>query len=329
MFSQTFLITGLKRVSKTKNLIDVFQRSLRNVANETAAQETTIIDFKSLFTKLSKSTNNSTKAHGNVKPKIELFKNPAVSFYSDDFVNKIILMLESKGCEINKANSNKIPRFLYHLTTKSNYEKMLETGAISPAKEGLCGENIFMLDIKNFFKRWTKFNLGGSHQKRLLAHVSGANKEDVVLLKIPTKQLQREKLGIRSQDVLYSNAEYLGAEQVEFMKKYNCKTEEEVLQLLENDETAFNKFANMFKRYLHLTRGTNAGNQRLFTTRKDAIEYIYPDAIDIKSVQKIGQINPSDFELTSEFNPEKPMQSVFGKLLSGQPEQKGALLIQG
>ena len=329
MFSQTFLITGLKRVSKTKNLIDTNLRSLHNVAKETATQEPAIINFESLFTKLSKSTNNNTRVDSSVKPKIELFKNPDVSFYSDDFINKILSMLRSKGCEINKANPNKIPRFLYHLTTKSNYEKMLKTGAMNPSKEGLCGENIFMLDIKNFFKRWTKFNLGGSHQKRLLAHVSGANREDVVLLKIPTKQLQREKLGIRSQDVLYSNAEYLGAEQVEFMKKYNCKTEEEVLQLLENDETAFNKFANMFKRYLHLTRGTNAGNQRLFTTRKDAIEYIYPEAINIKNVEKIGQINPSEFELTSEFNPNKPMQSVFGKLLSKQPEQKGALLIQG
>lgn len=329
MFSHTFLITGLKRVSKTKNLIDTYRRSLPNAAKETVTQENAIIDFKSLVTKLSKSTNNNTRADSSVKSKFEIFKNPDISFYSDDFVNKFLSMLESKGCEINKANPNKIPRFLYHLTTKSNYEKMLKTGVMKTSKEGLCGEMVFLLDIKNFFKRWTKFNLGGSHQKRLLAKVSGVNKEDVVLLKIPTKQLNRERLGIRSQDALYSNAEYLGADQVEFMKKYNCNTEEELLELLENNEAAFNRFASIFKRYLHLTRGTNAGNQRLFTTRKDAIEYIYPEAIDIKSVQKIGQINPSEFELTNEFNPDKPMQSVFGKLLSGQPEQKGALLIQG
>lgn len=324
----TFLITGLKRV-RPKSRLDYYKRALKNNTNPIQMESSTI-DIKSIFSKqLPKTKVNANGTKADIATLLTSLTNPEVQFYSEDFVNKFLLLLEKRGLALRTTNQNKIPRFLYHLTTKSNYQKMLETGAMNPAKEGLCGENIFMLDITNFFKRWTKFNLGGSHQKRLLAHVSGANREDVVLLKIPTKQLQREKLGIRSQDVLYSNAEYLGGEQVEFMKKFNCNSEEELLQLLEKDENAFDKFTNIFKRYLHLTNGTQAGNQRLFTTRKDALEYIYPEAIDIHSVQKIGQINPSEFELTSEFNPDKPMQSVFGKLLEGQPEQKGALLIQG
>ena len=326
-FATTFLITGLKR--HPKRFLDNTVRALKKNTN-LVQKESNTIDLKSFFSRQSSKPN----VNGDEATRLKIInsimmKNPEVQFYSEDFVNKFLLLLEKRGLALRTTNQNKIPRFLYHLTTKSNYQKMLETGAMNPAKEGLCGENIFMLDITNFFKRWTKFNLGGSHQKRLLAHVSGANHEDVVLLKIPTKQLQREKLGIRSQDVLYSNAEYLGAEQVEFMKNFNCNSEEELLQLLEKDENAFNKFTNIFKRYLHLTKGTQAGNQRLFTTRKDALEYIYPETIDIQNVQKIGEINPSKFELTGEFNPDKPMQSVFGKLLEGQPEQKGALLIQG
>lgn len=322
IYTPNFFITGLKRVSSVKKLKNLFKQYSDDIAKQAETKSQTVIDFKSFFE--AKTACNNAKSAAPV-----ILETPEVSFYSDEFVNKILAMLKAKGCEIPNANPNKIPRFLYHLTTKSNYEKMLKSGAINPAKEGLCGENIFMLDIKNFFSRWTKFNLGGSHQKRLLKSISGKNEEDVVLLKIPTKQLNREKLGIRSQDVLYSNAEYLGGEQASFMGKYGCKSEEELLELLETDEKAFNKFAEMFKRYLHITRGISAGNQRLFTTRKDAIEYIYPEAIDIKNVQKIGQINPSEFELTAEYNPDKPMRSIFGKMLCGQPEQKGALLIQG
>ena len=325
IYSSKFFITGLKRIGSGKTLKNLFKRYSDDIAKQAETKKETVIDFKSFFeTKMPKPACSDVKSTLSV-----LLESPKLSFYSEEFVNKMISMLKARGCDIPNPNPNKIPRFLYHLTTKSNYEKMLKSGTINPAKEGLCGENIFMLDLKNFFSRWTKFNLGGSHQKRLLKSVSGKNKEDVVMLKILTKQLNRERLGIRSQDVLYSNAEYLGGEQEAFMKKYGCKTEEELLGLLETDETAFNKFAEMFKRYLHITRGTSAGNQRLFTTRKDAIEYIYPETIDIKNVQKIGQINPSEFELTAEYNPNNPMQSVFGKMLSGQPEQKGALLIQG
>ena len=318
-----FLITGLKRISN-KSFMNLLRREVGMSSNCTE-KINSAIDFKSLFEALPKVQSSAQKSS-----LISMFKNPEIQFYSDDFVIKYLEMLNKRGLNLRKTNPNKIPRFLYHLTTKSNYQKMLETGAIKPAKEGLCGENIFMLDITNFFKRWTKFNaIGGNHQKRLLKKVSGANKQDVVLLKIPTKQLQKEKLGIRSQDVIYSNAEYLGGEQADFMKKFNCHSEEELLHLLENDDDAFKQFANIFKRYLHLTKGTNAGNQKLFITRKDAIEYIYPEIIDIKNVQKIGQINPSEFESCAEFNPNRPMQSVLGKLLEGQPEQKGALLIQG
>lgn len=318
-----FLITGLKRV-RNKSFINLLRREVEK-SSSCADKINSAIDFKSLFKTLPKVQSSAREL-----PLISMFKNPEIQFYSDDFVNKFLEMLNEKGLSVRKTNLNKIPRFLYHLTTKSNYSKMLETGIMKPAKEGLCGENIFMLDITNFFKHWTKFNaIGGNHQKRLLKKVSGANKEDIVLLKIPTNQLKKEKLGIRSQDVIYSNAEYLGGEQVEFIKKFNCQTEEELLQLLEKDNDAFSQFANIFKRYLHLTKGTNAGNQRLFTTRKDAIEYIYPYVIDMTNVKKIGQINPSEFELCAEFNPNRPMQSVLGKLLEGQPEQKGALLIQG
>ena len=48
-------------------------------------------------------------------------------------------------------------------------------------------------------------------------------------------------------------------------------------------------------------------------------------AIDI--CEKIGEINIGELRKSTEYDPIKPMRSIFSALLKGTPEEKGALLL--
>ena len=44
-----------------------------------------------------------------------------------------------------------IPRYLYHITTKSNYEKIVSSRKLATRKEDFAGDAIFMFELQNFF----------------------------------------------------------------------------------------------------------------------------------------------------------------------------------
>lgn len=105
-----------------------------------------------------------------------------------------------------EAEKSEIPEFLYHLTSKSNYEKILKDKAInisdleSQSKNGLAGA--YMLDKENFLKTWNRgckeitnsenINIGGT----LFGWCSKG--DDLVLLKIPTNTLDKKSLRVRN-----------------------------------------------------------------------------------------------------------------------------------
>lgn len=47
-----------------------------------------------------------------------------------------------------------VPRNLYHLTTATNYRKMLQDGFITPQQADASGANIFMIELNNFVTKW-------------------------------------------------------------------------------------------------------------------------------------------------------------------------------
>lgn len=115
---------------------------------------------------------------------------------------------------IRKTGKPDIPRYLYHMTRKKNYEQMLKDGVINKyidtGGSGLSGA--FMFDLKNFEKRWvnTWFNIGDMKvnlgRALLSKHASNAGiggvTQDIVMLRIPTKNMDISKLKIRRQDVM-------------------------------------------------------------------------------------------------------------------------------
>lgn len=194
---------------------------------------------------------------------------------------------------IRKTGKPDIPRYLYHMTRKKNYEQMLKDGVINKyidtGGSGLSGA--FMFDLKNFEKRWvnTWFNIGDMKvnlgRALLSKHASNAGiggaTQDIVMLRIPTKNMDISKLKIRRQDVM------------------------------------------------NLDEADSAIYQSVYTRRKLPIEYIYESDIDISEIQKIGD---TSIEIKNEEELKKIIElkpfDLLLKLFKGQPEEKGILAHQ-
>ena len=53
-----------------------------------------------------------------------------------------------------KYGKHKVPRFIYHMTNKTNYESMLRDGFIKTSPDVTLGRGVFATELTNLFKRW-------------------------------------------------------------------------------------------------------------------------------------------------------------------------------
>ena len=147
-----------------------------------------------------------------------------------------------------------VPRFLYHITTVPAYEKMCEKNMIAlKMSNGSSLDGVYMFDLQNFFKRWNSANNKGvCLQDAILRHIRGkADNPDLVMLKIPTENLDRKKLFIRSLQRVFGIAQQ--------------------------------------ESHMHRIFGEPASYAPYFKKRKEPIEYVYKG--DILNFEKIGQAN--------------------------------------
>jgi hypothetical protein len=230
-----------------------------------------------------------------------------------------------------KYGKHKIPRFIYHMTNKSNYESMLKDGVIKTTKDDIFGEGIFTTELTNLFKRWRVNNSwgGNSLQERLVEQVAKGN-DDIVILKIPTEKLNQNLLKVRSQNTLFSWLNSTSGLQL-MMEVGREFTHQPISK---NGWT--DKFISIMRKHVfkedkaiasHLLEGSPANVSNLFKQRKQALEYIYKEEIPITSAEKIGEVNIEQLRSSAEYNPVKPMRSLFTSLLKGTPEVKGAKLL--
>lgn len=187
---------------------------------------------------------------------------------------------------IKPATSNigkhKIPRYLYHLTTESNYLSMLNEGNIKLGGEYDKVKGIYIIELANFFKRWFIMNKdgfsGNDLRQKLVKQVMKNSEGDIIILKIPTKNIDRDRLLIRNQNNLFKNYDY------------------------------------------YVSKSDSAKNSGLYKQRKQAIEYIYPDEINISQVEKIGSTKVKIHTFAG--------VEFFSKLLKGTPEEKSIKLLK-
>ena len=183
-----------------------------------------------------------------------------------------------------------VPRYLYHLTTQSNYNRMLKDGYIRCNHDANLDSNlsgVFMFDLKNFTKRWLSMGIDCgdkllTYAKALFMQVS-KDDSNIVVLKIPTKFL--------------------------FLKYLKCRS-----------QVSTNEF--------HYSNGDFATNQRHYTRKKEPIEYINESYIPIKNVIKIGEAN-SGFSLRKAFDEMSDnyfdkinVNQILQKLFKNTPEEK-------
>lgn len=205
-------------------------------------------------------------------------------------INKISNSLDNcqfVGTQLGKRN---VPRYLYHLTTKNNYQQMLKDGYIKgyhdeDIRTNLSG--IFMLDLRNFTKRWMTTGIDCGEQLLTFAKclIMQASKDDsnIVALKIPTKTLNMSKLKCRS-------------------------------QISENN--------------IHITNGDFATNQKHYTRKKEPIEYICETDIPIKNATKIGEadtgfnLKKALEELSEDYSKRIDEKKILKTLFENTPEEK-------
>lgn len=166
--------------------------------------------------------------------------------------DKMINWLQSNkwiGANIGKqVGKHKIPRYLYHVTTRNNYESMLKTGTLRVSDPGGIGAGVYMLELQNMIKHYGNHN-GYRGLERLLGQASLQGGNELVLLRIPTAKLNASRLSIRDN----------GTPNI-------IPSQFDVTNLI----------------------GDSAINSKLYKQRKVGLEYIYPHDIDINNVSMVG-----------------------------------------
>lgn len=209
---------------------------------------------------------------------------------------------------IEFGHSRKIPRYIYHMTSKANYESMLRDGYIKTSDYKLhVDKGIYAFDLPNFYKRWGINKDWGYDdlQRIILRHIvkwtnsAQSGSSDLVILRIPTSNLDIDKLSVRSLNKLFS---------------------------FEQTETFFRNLGPKLQE--HLAGNTPAREAPLYTRRKDAIEFIYKDNIPIENAEQIGNIvNVAELRKDDKFTA-NPVKFIMQNLLAGTSEVKGANLMK-
>lgn len=151
------------------------------------------------------------KAHKSIDKMYDTFvgKTPTITSFNDfaDYLDaqnnfnyrsvKLLGMNLWAGANILQKNvgKHKIPRYLYHITTKENYSKMLKDGYINISQDCPRGKGLYMFEMQNMLKHYKDFD-GNRDLGRLLRQVCDSE-TGAVLLKIPTSILEAGKLVVR------------------------------------------------------------------------------------------------------------------------------------
>lgn len=240
---------------------------------------------------------------------------------------------------INKITPNavygkhKIPRYIYHLTSKTNYDSILKDGFIKTTNNDVFMKDnaVFAIELTNFFKWWKKVDNSAheSIQDRLIKYTSKGEK-DIVILRIPTEKLNQDSLTVRSQNLAFN---FFNSEENEKINSIFESLDKSVIEQSKKCKTS-KDFLSFYKKYIperflviieQLCSGISAKNSSLFEQRGEAIEYIYKNDIPVETVEKIGQVNISQLKKTENYNPTQPIKSVFSALLKNTPEEKATI----
>ena len=226
--------------------------------------------------------------------------------------------------------SGKVPRYIYHLTPKENYEQMLKDGYIKLSSDPYFAKNgIFTFEFENLFKRWNSKGAGYKETllEGLLRQVT-KNQDEVVILKIPTSKLEQNKLYIRSQKKLFGSGLTPRQEIMKVMAtKYQDRKNISTKDMFNVINESLNKCILEQNNNIHIRYGAPVYQSSLFKQRKEPIEYIYCDTIPISNVEKLGEVNISELSEYNENEKAILTKRIFGTLLKDTSEANSIKLL--
>ena len=187
-----------------------------------------------------------------------------------------------------KVGKHKIPRYLYHMTSFENYQKILESGSLKCSTRHMP-QGVYTLELDSFGKYWSKYLRNDLCGKML------DDSKKIVMLKIPTKNLEQSKLRIRTQYEVENGRCGRDAE-LEIRKWFNiAEMPKERKILLDNllkkydKKTALEKYTDMMPpKVFSLVKGYDAKMSSLFKQRKADLEFIYLDDIPMSEIEVVG-----------------------------------------
>ena len=200
----------------------------------------------------------------------------------------------------------RVPRFIYHLTSKENAQTIFTKGKIEPRTNDLLfGNGIFAIDLQNYFKRW--------QLQDLLDFFKAKNISECTILKIPTNKLDLSLLRIRDSDILTSGLDFhvlINRVRNQLMEKYNTDIAG-LCRLIETNNAVKEDAIKQLRPFIEKSL-TSSGLSPKLKAKKKAIEFMYPDAISTDGIQQLGTTSMEG----------KTPKEIFIELLRGFPEEK-------
>ena len=165
-------------------------------------------------------------------------------------MDKLISMNLWTGANIPSkvVGKRKIPRYLYHLTTRKNYNQMLQDGYLKISQNCFRGNGVYMFEMQNMLKHYKDFD-GNRNLGLLLQQFVGRDGSEAVLLRIPTSKIDAGKLVIR-------------------------------------DNTGGGR--NGMHSCTKVALGDSTLASKLYKQRKIALEYIYPEQLSTDKISVVG-----------------------------------------
>lgn len=199
----------------------------------------------------------------------------------------------------NTIGKHIIPRNLYHITDAVSFEKIKADGYLKPRRpnSSYAKEGVFAFELQNALQRWQQMPYRG--KTTLLGKLLEITRtSNMVILKIPTKNLDTDKLLIRSQNWYFDSQEKLPKSQIDKLHKFwdDLGDIDHAEKFKKYDELKKSIIEKLFPHIKgHIQNGTSVKEAPLFKQRGEAIEYIYTDKIPLDAVEVAGQANRNDY----------------------------------
>ena len=258
--------------------------------------------------KISKIATNNFNLKSSTIRKINPLLSSNISYFNNKGLSSLDFLANQNLPLVNRisktqdisfgSNESKIPKYLYHLTTKRAYESMCRTGIILTSSEKASNvQGVFTFEMDNFLKYWDLEDSEGRNINRKLFNRLDVLDSELALLRIPTAKLNVDELKIRSQNIYFDKY------------KYQHQLNKELAAGVENP-TCYKPYRATID---HFMNGDSAYNIDKYDGH--AVEYIYPHEISMDMVELVGFIRPEEFKHCDDF-----VFESLKKLMQNQPE---------